>query len=177
MRNWWPNILTHNPAWSCPSAGSKEAISHTCNQGGPHQSPQTTRDTPKTKEHFLSWFLENTESSRHPFKLQQTIFNCVLSSLYKGLSVHPLVGSSMCLSVGLSIRLKCMLSIGQNLTFCPFKLTENEQKWLIIIHVYCTFKHRNNNDHHHRNDYNNHNYNETTKKGRRIFVCLPNLFL
>ena len=136
--------------WSCPSsAGSRGLISHTYNLGGPHQSPQTTRDTPKIKEHFLTWFLENTESSRHPFKLQQTIFNCILASLYKGLSVRPLVGSSVCLSVGLSICLKCMLSIGQNLTFGPFKLTEKEQKWLIMIHVHCTSKHRNNNDHHH----------------------------
>ena len=54
--------------------------------------------------------------------------------------------------------------------------------WILDIklhlNVYCTSKHRNNNDHHHRNDYNDHNnYNETTEKGRCIFVCLPNLFL
>ena len=39
---------------SCPiSAGSRGAISHTCDPRGPYQSPQTTRDTPKTAEFFF----------------------------------------------------------------------------------------------------------------------------
>ena len=39
---------------SCPtSAGSREAISHTCDPRRPYQCPRTTRDAPKTMEFFF----------------------------------------------------------------------------------------------------------------------------
>ena len=58
--------------WSCPSsAGSRGAILHTCHPTGPHQSPQTTKSTPKT-----------------------TVFISVRGYVYP--SVHTLIHPSVC---------------------------------------------------------------------------------
>ena len=57
----------------------------------------------------------------------------------------------------------------------PIFTQRNWTEVINMIHVYPN--NRNNNDHNHHDDHNDHNnHNETTKKRRRIFVSLPNLF-
>ena len=88
---------------------------------------------------------------------------------------HP--GLRVCPSVGLSVRPSFRPSVTHSLSSPKFDNSpiSTDRKWIKVlndVHVHPINRHSDDHDHHnYRND-----HNETTKKRRRIFVRLPNLF-
>ena len=102
----------------------------------------------------------------------ENVFRCVSASIFEGLSIRPLVrrsmGPSASPSVGPSVR--PLVRLKRILWIWPVK---TKRLIMILVHPYSC----DNNDHNHHGNYTDHNdHNETTKKRRRIFVRLPNLF-